>query len=742
LSVMKNAFYPNPNVQNFLAVLPTLDWYYRLDTSRIDTGNIDTVAAGISKVLESITNGPNAPPFVTNTQSSSPASAALSSFSSRVSVVQIPVVSLSLMVLALMLFFVSMMIDILVERQINAITVMRSRGASRRQITTSLTVQSTGLGLLGLIVGPLLAIALVQLIAGTTLAAAHQNALNIIRGNAGPVFQELLYYALGTTAILLLTMAIAIRRAAKLDVVMLRRETGRSTNRPIWQRIGLDMIAALIALLGYAASVYITSPGVLDVQVRALIVPPVTLLEVLFLLIAATLLFLRFFPDLLRLAATLVARGRSATPMLALAQMARAPQQSLRMTMLLAFAIAFAFFTLSFTASQTQRSTDVGNYQVGADFSAHIPSLSRADTSALYTKIPGVLSATVGYRAAPRVTQSVQSGVDMTFELMAVDANTFTQTAIWNEQDSSQPLSSLMKHLLAERKYTLDNPLLATSVPVIVDETAVKSLDLSIGSHFSIADNFNNPLDCTVIDIVHRIPSILPNGINYGNVLVDYVTYAKLSAQINSTFIPTNQVWLHTRDDAKSITSVGKALNNINLTLTDINDRRAITRNLNQDPLTTSLIMILLIGAITAMVLALVGNLIASWISVRSRMSSFVVLRALGTAPPQVARMITLEQSIIYITSFVLGTVFGFVLTVLAVPALVFTNVAISGLTSDLTSENFYSLQSVPPPQIVFPLSLLIALSILVLICVLALGLMMYLASRPSISQTLRLNED
>src|SRR5260221_5471097 len=91
--------------------------------------------------------------------------------------------------------------------------------------------------------------------------------------------------------------------------------------------------------------------------------------------------------------------------MLALAQMARAPRQALRMILLLALAIAFAIFTLVFAASQTQRASDIADYQVGADFSGVIP-LGLVNSSplqqeiALYRHIHGVVSATGGRLAA------------------------------------------------------------------------------------------------------------------------------------------------------------------------------------------------------------------------------------------------------------------------------------------------------------------------------------------------------
>ena len=171
-------------------------------------------------------------------------------------------------------------------------------------------------------------------------------------------------------------------------------------------------------------------------------------------------------------------------------------------------------------------------------------------------------------------------------------------------------------------------------------------------------------------------------------------------------------------------------------------DRRAIVTSLQNDPLSVDLLGVLGIGATTAMLLALAGSLIASWLSARNRLTNFAVLRALGAAPSQLAGMMMWEQSIIYITSLLLGLFFGTLLSLLALPVMIFTSVATTGASSDLSSSAFFIVQNIPPIQIVLPSTLWVILGVLVGICIVALGLMVRVVSRPSISQTLRLNED
>lgn len=163
--------------------------------------------------------------------------------------------------------------------------------------------------------------------------------------------------------------------------------------------------------------------------------------------------------------------------------------------------------------------------------------------------------------------------------------------------------------------------------------------------------------------------------------------------------------------------------------------------DLQSDPLYLNFIGILAIGAILTMLLALIGNLVSSWLSTRGRLTNFVVLRALGATSQQVARILTWEQTITYATSIILGAISGILFSKLALPYLIYTG-ATSAASSSVSSEQYYLAQSVPPLQIIIPGSLGIIFASLITICIVALALMVFTASRPSMHQTLRLNED
>jgi hypothetical protein len=170
--------------------------------------------------------------------------------------------------------------------------------------------------------------------------------------------------------------------------------------------------------------------------------------------------------------------------MLAIAQLARTPRQPLRMILLLALATAFAIFTLIFAASQSQHIVSIASYESGADFSGDIPVTSQylnvQHATSLYDHIPGVISTTVGYTGSGSASGTSETAP---IEIRAVDASTFAHTAIWNSQDSRQPLDSLMTELINDRQ----NALVGDQVPTIIDALTMSRLGLQSGDSFTLS---------------------------------------------------------------------------------------------------------------------------------------------------------------------------------------------------------------------------------------------------------------
>jgi ABC-type antimicrobial peptide transport system permease subunit len=725
-------------------------WYYRFDPQKVTISDLDTMISGLNTVQLTISNSFTMNAATSNLQhlQVNIPSDMLQNYHDQLPVAQVPIASLLVLVFALVIFFISMMANILVDRQSEAIAILRSRGADRRQIFGALVTQSSAIAVIAFLIGPLLAMGVVTLLSSLLLGSNSQGAgvLDLLAHDPRGMILTLLTYALMTTIFVLLAMLISLSLATRMDVLAMRRQAARATHKPLWQRLNLDVVAVIVSLTCYGLSLYLTRSGILDPQLRLRLLTPVTLTGLVLLLLACILLFLRIFPMLLSLGSRLASRSRNASPMLALGQMARSPRQSLRMTLLLALATAFTIFTLIFIASQSQRIESVSAYQVGADFSGAPDATSPTwqdfgQIAQSYSQMRGVLATSVGYFGTS-VSSSATQSVDI--EVRAPDADTFALAGSWSSQDSSQSLASLMALLRAQRASGISHKV----IPAIVDDATWNLLNLSDGAHFVLGRTLGDtPVDFQVVGRVPHIPTVSDvssDGSSAGGILVDYQTYAPVFTNDASRIgdsADVNYAWIKTTDNPILLSRLRRDLTN-NFQANELLDRRILAQSLRNEPIYLDLVGILAVGAITALLLALLGNLVASWLSAKTRLTNFAVLRALGAAPGQISSVLIWEQGIIYLTALVLGVLFGALLAALAVPTLVYTNAAPTGMTSDPSNSVFFVSQSIPAIEVVVPLSLWIVLGVLIVICVLALWMMVRIVSRPSVSQTLRLNED
>jgi len=206
--------------------------------------------------------------------------------------------------------------------------------------------------------------------------------------------------------------------------------------------------------------------------------------------------------------------------------------------------------------------------------------------------------------------------------------------------------------------------------------------------------------------------------------------------------LPVNQLWLRTQDDTQVLAHLRAALTTSNLRLANLYDRRALLDTLDVEPLYLDLLTLLTIGATTTLFLVLIGYVLASWQNARLRSGSFTTLRSLGATSLQVAGQFLLEQGVVFVVALLIGLLLGGILAATVVPTLVFSDIPITGILSNLSDSQFYAIQHSFSRQIVVPPTLSMALALFAGICIIAIVIMVRTVLRPSLGQALRLNED
>ena len=758
-------------------------WHYQLDASQITGEKLDALIDQLSDLQATINNTygylseivANQPyPYLNYVGLSSAlldangTPSSLEEFRSRLSVARISSGIFTALTLTLTLFFVSLLNALLVDRQAETIVLLRSRGASRLQVFGVYLLQHIGVESMALGVGLPLATWTVVILAHHLLPGT--DSLNTITSQPVQATVGTIWYALAVALAALLTLGISLFFAARMDIRSLRQDTARSSRRPLWQRLNLDVLAGVVALVGYGITLYVTSIStVLQGDAQVLLATPLSIMAPFFLMIGCLFLFLRIFPLLLQWGARLAGRRRGATALLAFAHLARSPRLASRMSTLLALATAFALFSLVFSATQAQHIQDIVTYSTGADFSAQ---LSASETTASqtgslttllsalpsptqvigrYQPVSGVLSASAGLS-----DEGTGGTANLPVDLVAVDPASYGRTVIWPSQEAFIKASPLLSKLVALRQAPGMMKSFPATVPAIVDSTLIGQLHLHIGSTFTInfQDLYPTDMQYLVVGVMERIPTVNPllaleNGSSSstttGGVLVDYQSLLNAyEQQAKTDFIQgqlkppiLNQLWLHTRDDAVSLANVRTFLANPKLGLTMQVDRRQLLATLQSDPLFLVLDGVLMLGTITALLAALVGETLASWLSARTRRTNLVTLRALGTTLTQVARVLTWEQLIVSGTGLLLGVGFGALLIASVIPSLTLTD-----LNANLSGTQFFTLQGAVPTRVVVPPWLPLVLLVYAGMVVAAVAIMVRVVARPAVEQTLRLDEN
>jgi hypothetical protein len=673
-------------------------------------------------------------------------------------------------VLGLMLLFVGLMASAIVDAQETVIATLRSRGASRRQIFTALALQSGSLGVIALLIGPLLAFSVSGVVAGALLPQQYHYVLGALATSPLETGIRIGALAAITMLVALGTMLGTLYRATRLNMLTLRRQTSRNSGKPLWQRLYLDLVVALLAFVGYGLFALLNQLAS-NLQGRSvtptqLTLIPLALVAPLFLSVACVLLFLRLFPWLLQRGAHIAERGRGAVAMLALSQLARSVRPAMWMTLLLALATGFAILAPNVEATAALRMQDVAAQQVGADFSGRLavappPGMAGVtQRTAEYQAIPGVVSASLGIRTvATAVRQSDDPAaipfVNPTYTILAVDTHTFAQTALWSERNSSQPLNELMALLRARR----EDAAAQDAVPAIVDDATWDLLRLSAGASFSLVVNGykTGMMRFVAVARVTSVPTInATEAMSFGNpqggMIVDFPSYVttllKDTGDTSGRFTSANFAWLRTTDDAASLeqirsTTGGGHLQLIGLRAGEVGlnlltDRRAIVEDLRADPLRITLAGALDLGAGLALALALVGTFTIAVIWLRGQLTALALLRALGMGPRKIARLLLYQQGVVYATALLLGGALGVFLTLVTAPPLV--NLMFTGLGFGLSNQTIG--ENLPLRLEWSWTAIALLLGALAVICAVAIAIFGRVAARPSLSQTLRLNED
>lgn len=579
----------------------------------------------------------------------------------------------------LLLLFVAMLSQLVIDGDRAEIAVLKSRGAAGRQILSAYLIEALLLGAAGLALGLPLAVLIVRVI------GASNGFLDFVARPALPLLLSwrMLGYALLGVAIFVGSLVLPLARAAGVSIVGLKSGRARAPRSLPWQRYLLD--AALLAVAGYAFFSFRQRRAIQElIPADAAPLDPLLFLASTAFILGAGLLSLRLFPIAVRAAFRL---GRDRWPPAVYAGLVQVGRSRGREY----FAMTFLILTLgvglasSTTARTINRSAaDDISYQVGADL-ALLPEFQSDEPPAAGEELdpfaapaaPAGAAPAVQYRAPPLEPFRALPGVErlttvfrapsagmvmpgrghVPVQVMAVVPHEFGRIT-WFRNDL---LPAHLNHHL--------NLIANAPTGALLSVEARDRHGVRLGDLVRFTWKRQLPIPAVVVGFVDYWPAFDPAEATGGGrqpptlavLNFDYV-FAKMATE-------PYELWIDLQPGAAS-GPLYAAVAEQELRVLSIRDTAQLIIEAKNDPLLQGTNGVLTFGFITAVLVSVTGYVLFLVFALRERALQFGLLRALGLRRRQVVGMLALEQLLTGGFAIAAGLTIGQLAALLFVPLL------------------------------------------------------------------------
>ena len=646
------------------------------------------------------------------------------SMSKKVSVTMWVLQAPIFVLLAVFIFMVSRQ---MLDMEQNEIAVLKSRGASRRQLLTLYTLQSLILAAVAYAGGVALSPYLCQVLgsANSFLEFVRRSALD------AQINSTVLLYGAAAALLSVLAMVLPVLRRSKTTIVSHKQgRNHRRSDRPLWQKLGLDVILLGVSLYGlysFNGQKEALSQKVLE---GASLDPLLFLSSSLF-MIAAGLLALRVLPAVVWLVFTPFKKLWSPALYASFLRILRTRRSQGFIVVFLVITIALGVFNADAARTINGNKEDNLRYEIGADL---VLQEKWSDNSASLTDNPnldlvynepdyGRFLAMDGVQSCAKVltdsvSVSVSGGTLKNVQLMAINTKAFGQTIWMKEGLNPYPINAYL------------NAISQNSRGVLVSRNAQTDFGMKLGDVISYKMSSGESIRGTICGFVDYFPSYAPVTYAKGTdglyrETPNYLVVANLSQVQAECGVTPYEVWIKTNGSTDFIYDFAEENG---VTFTRFRDASAELVEMKNDPVLQGTNGILTVGFIVVLLLCAVGFLIYWVLSIQSRTLQFGIFRAMGLSMREILTMLLNEHLFISGLSIVTGAAVGKLTAKLYMPLIQLAYAA---------SDNALPLQVVSRSGDMARIAIVVG--VMLAVCLTVLGV---LISRMKIAQALKLGED
>ena len=546
--------------------------------------------------------------------------------------------ALSVPIVGMVLYYVVLIAGLTVERRRNEIAVLHSRGAGRIQIAISFFLEWALLGVSALVIGPYLGLLIARVM------GASAGFLTFVGRKALPVAMTDDAYRYGAYAVLLAIGAAMIPaiQSSRHSIVSFKQELVRSARLPVWQRYFFDFLLLGVAAYGYR-QLSIQSLSAPE-GLAGLVDPLLFFVPVVFLL-GAGLLFLRLYPLAMGAMMWISAKLPGIVWNLTLRQLTRSSGQYMPLLLLLILTVSLGIYTASAARTLDRNFVDQIYYSIGADLALTerwtVPGASSAAAAAsgmggaadfsteervyeppfyIHTELPGVkaaarvLSVSAGARAGGRFLGESN--------LMAIIPSEFGKVAWWREDLSPYHFYDHLNLLTRHREGAL------------ISRNLAERASLSIGDVVTLTFK-NQPIEVYIAGFVDYWPTLGYQQRPFFIANLDYVQEV--------IALEPYDVWL-ALEGPGYLTEIVERLRGEGIFVTSLKDANSLVVQGRNEPHRMGFYGILSIGFIVSSLVTVLGFILYTFLSMKSRLLQFGVLRAVGLSVSQLIALLGLEQ--------------------------------------------------------------------------------------------------
>lgn len=601
--------------------------------------------------------------------------------------------------IAMVFYFITMNSQQALEKQRSDISVLRSRGASTRQIFMLFLLEGLLLGIVALLVGPLF---------GWFMAKSIGSAsgfLEFVDRKAIPVGFSMDGILAGVVAVFVAIAAAVIPALVftRTSIVDYKRKMARGDQKPFWQKWFLD-----VALLGVAAYGWYlfnerqmvsfqtgATTDQLNVQPFLFFVPAISIF-------AAGLLFLRIFPLLLSLFNFMWKRILPVSFYLTLTQLSRSSRSYYPLMILLILTLGLGVYNSSAARTIGLNSEERIMYKYGSDVVVKTVWEGQAEFKPTKNQQGGGSGSggagggqsggqssrpaptRINYNEPPFEVFRTLPGVEHAARVLQVKSNltisgkTAGQATImgFDNVDFAR-VAWLRKDMYPVNPYQYLAWLGQVPEGALISSNVAEKFNLKRGDTVKTVLQ-EQPVEFIILDIIPYWPSQYPDQAPFLITNLDYI-YDQVP------MIPYD-VWLKMKPGSLTAPLI-PVLQDQGVEIAAMDDMRSALVTQSKHPARGGVFGILSLGFLVTIIVSLSGYILFWFFNLSRRVVQIGILRAMGLSRKQLTGMLLLEQIFTAGLSIGLGIGIGKLTSILFLPFL-------------QTTDN--SVNQIPPFRVVF----------------------------------------